>query len=141
MSTGGTPQGQTPYQSDPMFGNLGGQAGMPDLITLLVEEYKAACARNNQDPNKEQVDPQEDLDAAEPLLVFFREYLDRFRPVQSFPADNNYGLLLSNNLRCLVSPAGDIRGTMQNSGAIGVMQGRSNPGQDGVIPMGDEGQI
>lgn len=113
------------------------QSEMPSLVQLLVQEFQAQCLRQNSevsDPAQLR-DPQIAIQAAKPLLDFFDSYLDLYRPVQTFPVDFNYGLVLSNNLRCTVSPSVETEapGSMQDSGAIHVTMGKSNPGQNGVI--------
>ena len=72
-----------------------------------------------------------------PATVFAKwaaEYLRTNRVVQNFFVDENHGMLLSNNRSVVVSPGIDIRGTMQDAGAVGVTQGRSSPGNEGVTP-------
>lgn len=112
---------------------------LPSLLQHLVAEYREYIRRANETRARQEqklLDPEATLRAAKPLLDFFESYLNTYRPVQAFPVDANYGLLLSNGMRCMVSPGVvDVRGTMQDSGAIQVSQGISNPGQEGVIPV------
>ena len=73
--------------------------------------------------------------------AFCDDYLARNRPVQQFPADANVGIMLSNNIRVVVSPRlpGEFAGyggSMQHSGDIKISTGESQPGLDGVVQEG-----
>lgn len=73
------------------------------------------------------------------FLEFAHKYLDENRTVETFPVDANCGIRLSNNKRCLIHPptqAGD--GSMQDSGSVGVTEGLTQPGQEGVTEAGDQ---
>lgn len=139
------PQPPTPspgsYGPDPLFNPLVHTQGeMPHLVELLVAEYREHIRRHNgQLPvGQAPLDAEKTIRLARPLLNFFEAYLNTYRPVQAFPVDMNYGLVLSNSQRCAVSPGtAQLQGTMQNSGSIGVTQGVSNPGQDGVVQVND----
>lgn len=138
MNTSSFPNRPTPpLQFDHSSGPAVVQSGMPSLIELLLQEFQDQCLRQNSeepDPAK-LLYPQHAIQAARPLLNFFEAYLNLYRPVQTFPVDFNYGLVLSNNMRCTVSPSIETEapGSMQASGAIQVTTGKSNPGQNGVI--------
>ena len=72
------------------------------------------------------------------FMQFAKRYLDQHRTVETFPVDANCGIRLSNNKRCVLHPptnAGD--GSMQESGAVGVTEGKSQVGQEGVTEAGD----
>lgn len=64
------------------------------------------------------------------------EYLKEFRVTESFFVDGNLGIRLANNEVMAVCPGVEIRGTMQDSGAIQVTEGRSQPGNNGVANTG-----
>lgn len=101
-------------------------AEMPPLLDLLEAAYLNECLMSG-------VDSTPTIQAAQPLLAFYKRYLEVYRPVQAFPVDSNYGIMLSNNQRCVISPNLDeLPGSMENSGAIQVTTGKSNPGQEGV---------
>jgi hypothetical protein len=75
------------------------------------------------------------------FIEFCNEYLDRHRTVQTYPADANIGIVLANNVRLLVHPpSGAGMGGMQNSGAVDVTEGKTQPGQEGVLP-GEDHQV
>jgi hypothetical protein len=72
---------------------------------------------------------------------FCCDYLSRHRPVQQFPSDANMGFMLSNNRRALLCPPVEggysgAGGQMQDAQAVGVTQGRSQPGMGGVFNDG-----
>jgi hypothetical protein len=116
---------------DPSFNSVAQtQSGLPHLLDLLRQEYR----RYITDHGGQEADAARTLRSAEPFLAFCEEYLRENRPVQSFPIDMNYGLLLSNNVRCAVSPGvEELKGTMQESFTVPVNQGMSSQqGQEGV---------
>ena len=81
------------------------QVGLPSLMAHLQAAFR--------DEVKE-VNP--DLDS---FLTFCEDYLNRNRPVETFPVDNNYGIRLSNGHRLVISPGVvEIKGTMQETSAI-----------------------
>lgn len=99
------------------------------LLDMLHEEYKAYVAG---------LGPVNMLDPLASFLGFAEKYLDQHRTVETFPIDANCGIRLSNNKRCVIHPptnAGD--GSMQESGAVGVTEGKSQVGQEGVTEAGD----
>ena len=125
---------------DPMFSSVAHtQAGMPHLMAMLLEEYRDYVATANltrQQQGQQEVDPSESIRAAQPLLDFFENYLKVHRPVQTFPIDMNVGVMFSNNQRCCISPGVyGIQGSMQDSGAVAISDGRSQSGQDGSVPV------
>lgn len=67
------------------------------------------------------------------------EYLKEFRVTESFFIDGNLGIRLANSVCVAVSPGVEIRGTMQDSAAIQVTEGRSQLGNNGVT--GDGGSL
>jgi hypothetical protein len=80
-------------------------------------------------------------DALPAFLRFAKSYLDQHRTVQTYPADANVGIVLANNTRLLIHPpSGAGMGGMQNSGAVDITEGQSQPGQEGVVP-GDDKKI
>jgi hypothetical protein len=146
MSTGGTPYQPIPPQN-PMFNSVAHtQAGMPHITAHLLAEYREWVNQANltrQGQGQTPVDPEEQIRAAQPLLDFFENYLKVNRPVQNFPVDMNVGMMLSNNKRICISPGIEgIQGSMQeDSGAIGITDGQSQPGQEGVIEVNDQRRV
>ena len=127
-----------PTENDPMFNSVvHTQSGMPNLIDLMISEYGKYGAKANQDRGANSLpalDIAKTIRVGKPLTDFFKKYLEVNRPVQIFPIDMNYGLVLSNNMRCAISPGvQEIKGTMQNSGAVSVTSGGGNPYQDGIV--------
>ena len=108
------------------------RGGMPYLLDLLKDEYTRYMDGVNakrKAENKPTLDAEKTLAAAEPFLRFCRKYLTENRPVQCFPIDMNYGIQLSNSMRCAVSPGVEVpRGTMQDSPAVAISVGQSQPG-------------
>jgi hypothetical protein len=128
--------GQSP---DPMFDSIAHtQAGLPHLLSYLQQQYRQYVRRVNQEQNL-QINPELAISSARTLLDFCEQFLTIHRPVQVFPVDMNYGVVLDNNDRVAICPGvADIRGTMQDSGAVSISSGRSQPGQAGqagVVPM------
>ena len=146
MSGKNIPPLQTPsHAAGPTSANalfdpiLHSQGGCPHLIQHLLVEYRGYIGRANQvraEQEQRLLDPEAAIRAARPLLDFFESYLRTHRPVQVFPIDMNYGVVLSNNARVAVSPGTpEVQGTMQDSGAIQVSHGMTQPGQEGVVPF------
>ena len=121
------------------------QAGLPHLLAYLVQQYRAHVQQINitrQAQGQPLADPEATLRAAQPVMEFFTQFLTHHRPLQVFPIDMNYGVLLDNNDRIALCPGvTDIQGTMQDSGAISLSDGRSQPGQDGVVQVNDQRHI
>ncbi len=115
---------------------------MPPLIDALVIAYRDSINMENEERQAagrlDLLDAEIAIGAAQPMLAFFNQYLDTFRPVLAFAVDNNYGIQLANSTRCVISPyrPDEAPGTMQSSGAIEVTSGQSNPGQNGVVRVG-----
>jgi len=136
------PDGTDPNQSDPLFDSVAlTQGNLPHLIELLVQQYRAYIGRENEKraamtPAREPLDPEPTIQQAGPLLNFFRAYLTEHRPAEVFALDANYGLMLTNSMRCAISPGTPtIKGSMQDSGAVSISHGRSQPGM-GTKPGG-----
>jgi len=115
------------------------QGGYPHLIQHMTNKYRAQGELVNAERAKQGMEPIDcelAIQAAKPLLDFFEQYLRICRPVGMFPIDMNYGITLSDNSRVAVCPGtGDIQGTMQDSGAVQVYDGKTQLGQEGVIPF------
>ena len=106
-------------------------ANVPHLIQLIKDQFVNHCAAKG-------VDNPEDAPAQE-FWEFAAEYLDKHRTVEHWPADRNLGVRLANNIRCLLHPATAVaRGTMQQSGSVGVTTGGTQPGQEGVTAAGEK---
>jgi len=67
------------------------------------------------------------------FVTWAAEFLKDCRPVQAFFVDENQGLILENNDCVCISPGVPVQGTMQDSGAVQVTEGRSREGSEGVI--------
>lgn len=133
-------QNAMPSSPDPLFNpETHTQGGLPHLVEFLVAEYRQLLRQANetrQAQGQALLDPEAVLKSAKPLLDFFKAYLKTNRPVQVFALDANYGVILSNNARVAIAPGTPlIQGTMQDSGAVQVSQGMTQPGQDGVVPV------
>jgi len=101
---------------------------VPTLLDHLHEKYKEQRAYKD-DPILKIEDP------VERFLAFCTQYLDTHRTVQTWPTDANIGIVLANNTRLLIHPPSNAgMGGMQNSGAVDVTEGQTQPGQEGVIP-------
>ncbi len=61
------------------------------------------------------------------------DHLRENRVVENFFIDANHGVRLSNNACLAICPGTVIQGTMQDSGAVSVTQGRSQRDMDGVV--------
>lgn len=140
MSTTGQPayDGVVGVNNSPLFDDLTHtQGGMPHLMQFLWDEYTAFLKSEieiRRQAGKATVDIAEALQKV-PATVFAKwaaDYLRDNRMVQNFFVDENHGIMLSNNRTVVLSPGIDIRGTMQDAGAVGVTHGRSNPGNDGI---------
>lgn len=106
---------------------MGEAQGVPHLIEFLSAEYERDKTEVGQDGS-------------------FRDwavrYLAEHRTVENFPADNNIGIKLSNNKLMLVHPPTDAgSGDMQDSGAVPVTEGRTQKGQEGVVPVTDAKRV
>lgn len=116
-------------------------AGQPHLLEHLWAKYRAFL-QTKLDELTRAGKKAADLDTAvrrapaEHFLAFAVEYLAKNRPVENFFVDMNHGVVLSDTSRVVVSPGYDLRGTMQQSGAVGVTVGASQPGLDGVVQAG-----
>lgn len=113
--------------------------GLPHLLELLHGEYRRfleyEIARRRQ-LGQQTISLEEAMTTA-PFSSFYNfcvKYLTQHRPVENFFVDMNHGLKLSNNARVVVCPGTTVQGTMQDSGAVGVTQGLSQPGMGGVLP-------
>lgn len=129
---------ENPNHIDPSFNSvMQTQGGLPHLLELLKQEYRKHMAAVNQKreaQHQECLAIEKTIDAAAPFLRFCEKYLVENRPVQVFPVDMNYGLVLANSLRCVVSPGvADIRGTMQNSNVVAISTGMQQ--DQGVVGL------
>jgi|SRR5215471_11583904 len=112
--------------------------GLPHLLELLLAEYRTYLAteiQRRRGQGQRTLDVEQAL-AAAPCKNFYDfcvAYLAENRPVENFYVDRNHGLLLSNNARVTVCPQTNVQGTMQESGAVGVTQGLSQPHLGGVV--------
>lgn len=116
-------------------------AGQPHLMEYLWGQYRFSLAAKLS-ARAEAGQPVTTLDEAvarAPASHFFAfcvAHLLANRPVNSFFADTNLGVVLASNTRVVVSPGFDLRGSMQDAKAVGVTDGLSQPGNDGVTRAG-----
>lgn len=140
---GYTTQAQAPV--DP-YSNPRSQGTIPDLMTLLKEEYARYLSfviAQRQRAGQPTIDLEEAMTKApfHSFFVFCTRYLNKHRPVQQFAADANVGFMLSNNVRATLCPpvqGGYVGygGQMQDAGDVGVTHGLSQPGMEGVVDGG-----
>lgn len=95
---------------------------VPHLMGHLYQEYIRSTEAAN--PAERSLDG---------FVAFCDDYLAKNRPVMNWPADQNIGFQLSNNINVLICPPIPEEGQMQPSGAVNVTHGQSQPGQDGVV--------
>lgn len=140
MSQTGQPayDGVVGVNNSPLFDDvMHTQGGMPHLMQFLWDEYvnhlkaQIESRKANKQPTVE-IDEAIKRAPASAFAKWAADYLRENRMMQHFFVDENHGILLSNNRSVVLSPGIDIRGTMQDAGAVGVTQGRSNPGNNGV---------
>lgn len=116
------------------------QGGLPHLVQHLWDQYCLHLAAEIQ-KRKEAGQPALDLDAAKrraPAAGFCKwatAYLLENRVAEGFFIDANHGVRLTNNVAVALCPGlqDDIRGTMQDSKAVQVTEGRSQAHQQGVV--------
>lgn len=117
------------------------QGGLPHIMQYLWDAY---CLHLKEELEKRQAAGKMtvDLPTAKqkaPATDFARwatEHLAENRVAESFFIDANHGIRLSNNSMVAICPGVEIRGTMQDSNAIQVTEGRSQPHQEGVTTKG-----
>jgi hypothetical protein len=120
-------------------------SNLPHLMELLLAEYRTYLTSEIE---KKQAAGQRTISIAEALTVapfnnFFNfcvRYLTINRPVENFFVDMNHGLKLSNNVSVVVCPGVNPQGQMEDSGAVNITTGLSQPGtRDGY--QGNEVRI
>lgn len=137
-------------QSGPVFQMAGSdmfdsashtQGGLPHLMQHLWDAY-AAYLQTELDKRAAAGKPTVTLDEAKkkaPATAFAQwatEYLAENRVAESFFIDANHGIKLANNAMVAICPGVEIRGSMQDSNAVPVMEGRSQPHQEGITKTG-----
>lgn len=105
---------------------------MNGLITDLMSHLLAAYESSNPSGTYEYAGGRRNF------VEFARKYLDEHRTIETWPADSNLGIRLSNNVRLILHPGTGVEstGAMQDSGAVQITEGQSQPGQEGVIGDG-----
>jgi len=76
---------------------------MPDLLSYLEDGYRAELRQ----PRDVKID-------FTSFMVWSKAHLERVRPSEIFPVDNNYGILLNNGQRIQVCP--DVPGISSRNG-------------------------
>lgn len=113
------------------------QGGVQHIMQFLWDEFTAYLRREAKKRKKAKL-PSINVDEAlrkmpaTAFLTWAAKYLKKHRVGQSFVVDENMGVQLTNLKQFVISPGVPIRGTMQDSGAIGVTHGRSQPGNNGM---------
>lgn len=113
------------------------QGNMPHLMQFLWDNYVRDLAERiekRREAGQEAVGVEEASRraTARDFVRFCADYLAEHRCVQTFIIDANVGLVLSNHASVALSPGVQIRGTMQDSRAVPVTRGESQPGLGGV---------
>lgn len=120
------------------------QGGLPHLMQHLWDAYVAHLGeqieqRKATGKNVVDLDTAKKKAPATDFAVFATGYLKEHRVAESFFIDANHGIRLGNNVMVAVCPGVEIRGTMQDAGAVEVTHGRSQPHQQGIV--GNTGDI
>jgi hypothetical protein len=115
------------------------QAGMPNLMQYLWAAYGKHVEARLAELNHNAYSAEEVLAGvrAAHFVNWASRFLDENRPVQTFAADANVGLRLSNNDAVVVSPGTEAQGSMPDARAVGVTHGQSQPGLHGTIRSGE----
>lgn len=118
------------------------QGGNPHILQYLFQEFAKHVAAQIEERKKNKK-PTVELSAAMAkmpmtrFLTWAKQHLTEVRPVNTFFLDENIGVRLSNNRNIAISPGIEIRGTMQNAGAVAVTRGASQEGNEGVVQTDD----
>jgi hypothetical protein len=116
------------------------QGGMPHLLQYLWDAYCAyldGLIEKRRARGARTVKGLEEAKRAAPATHFVEwaaAHLKENRVVENFFIDANHGVRLANNACLAVCPGTEVRGSMQDSGAVAVTEGRSQPGNEGVTP-------
>jgi hypothetical protein len=118
--------------SDPIFDAGTAQTGPPHLLQYLWDRYTAhigaALERRRKEGKPAAVLAFALRDApATHFIKWAGDYLAENRAAETFFLDANLGLRLTNNDLVAVSPGVDVRGSMQDAGAVHVTTGRDRP--------------
>lgn len=114
------------------------QGGMEHLVQHLWDEY-CKYLDEQLEERREAGKPAVPLAQAKrtaPATHFARwasDYLKENRVVENFFIDANHGVRLANNVCVAICPGTVIQGTMQDSHAIAVTEGKSQRDMEGVI--------
>lgn len=136
---GGINNGVVQVNNEGLFDSIAHtQGGVTHLTQLLWDAYVERL-RGRIEDRKTQGKPAVTLEEAirrapaTDFAKFCADYLAVHRPVQSFFIDENLGILLRNQMSVALSPGVEVRGTMQDSGAVQVTEGMSQEGLNGVV--------
>lgn len=119
------------------------QGGCQHLMQHLWDAYceylsDQLKARTDKGLAATTIDDAKKKSPATHFVKWAAEYLKANRVVQSFFIDENHGVQLANNTMVAICPGVEVRGTMQDSGAVQVTEGRSQRNNNGVVnPDGD----
>lgn len=122
------------------------QGGLPHLMQHLWDAYCAHLAEEiekRREAGKAVVTLAEAKQRAPAtgFATWATKYLADNRVAESFFIDANHGVRLANNAMVAICPGVEIRGTMQEAGAVQVTEGRSQPHQHGIVGNGGELRI
>jgi hypothetical protein len=102
------------------------QGGLPHLMQYLWDKYTAYLqAELEKKDNKVPLDTAKKKAPAIHFAQWATDFLTETRPVETIFIDGNVGVKLTNNDSIAISPGTEIRGTMQESNAIQVTEGKS----------------
>ena len=114
------------------------QGGMAHLMQHLWDAY-VGFLRERLEERKKAGKATVSLEEAKkkaPAIHFAKwasDYLKENRVVENFFIDENHGVRLANNTCVAICPGTTIQGTMQDSGAVQVTEGRSQRDMNGVM--------
>ncbi len=114
------------------------QAGMPHLLQYLWNRYVLHLQEEiskRQEAKQPTVTIQEALKRAPAIsfVTWASDFLKETRVVENFFVDANHGIRLANMDAMVICPGTTIQGTMQESGAIAITEGKSQADNEGVF--------
>lgn len=132
-------------QDELLGGTARTQGGLPHLIQYLWDEYAKHLARQIEEratAGRATVDLETAKKKA-PAISFCAwatDYLKENRATENYYVEGNLGIRLTNMDCVCLCPCVEVvePGTMQESHAVGITQGRSRPDNNGVIDQSDK---
>ena len=127
--------------NDPLGLHAGRNPELPSLLDHLFDAYtahiKAQMESIKRLGKRTQYRTANEAAAKAPtdnFLAFAERYLNENRPTNQFHVDENVGIVLRNHVRVCIAPNTNAAGSMQDSGAVPVMTGESQPKLGGTAP-------